>query len=81
MEHAADEAAEIYKQFVTSQRSGLDPDETHELKVTVTETLHSLRTDLHQFLYEARGESVGQSEWVESHQPFHWFVEFPDSDV
>lgn len=77
IERTAAEAGAAFEAFVRSQSAGLDPDETHLLKVTVAEQLAGLRDDLDLFLHQARGESIELDEWVESHQPFHWFVEFP----
>lgn len=77
IEHAADEAAAIYEAFVAAQHDSTDPETTQDLKVTVSEHLDALRHGLDTFLYEARGESVGLDNWLQSHQPFHWFAEFP----
>ena len=74
---AADEAASAYGAFIAAQHSHTDPDEMNELKVSLTLQLSQIRDKLDTILHTARTESTPLNAWVDSHQPFHWLVEFP----
>ena len=69
--------AELMSQFSLAQQRTDDPDRILELKAGVEEKLAEHRRRLDQALYEARAERMDLDRWIESHQPFHWFIEFP----
>ncbi len=69
--------AELMSQFSLAQQRTDDPDRILELKAGVEEKLAEHRRRLDQALYEARAERMDLDQWIESHRPFHWFIEFP----
>ena len=77
METLAAEMGEAYEQFVSDQSrtpgSGSEPADS---KRALTESFDEARRRCHELLHSIRG--TGQlDDWIASHQPFHWFVEFP----
>ena len=77
IDQALRRSALLYERFVDLQRRADSPSAIADAKKRLNEQTTELRNDLDHFLYEARGESMDFEEWQESHQPFHWFVEFP----
>ena len=69
--------AELMSQFSLAQQRTDDPARILELKAGVEEKLAEHRRRLDQALYEARAERMDLDRWIESHRPFHWFIEFP----
>ena len=69
------EVAAVYEEFVADQAEAADGD-TADRKQVLTARFDEARERCHELLHDVRGTtSFGQ--WIESHQPFHWFVEFP----
>ena len=75
MEALAAETGKAYDQFVVkqSQASGADPADS---KRALTARFDDARQRCHELLHSIRGTTPFEK-WIESHQPFHWFVEFP----
>ena len=69
----ADEVAVAYGRFVAEQAESSD---SIDSKQALTERFDSARERCHELLHEVRG-TTSFDEWIESHRPFHWFVEFP----
>ena len=77
IEAANTEVAALMEEFSLAQQRTDDPVRILELKSDVEEGLTQLRRQLDRYLYEARAERMDFDRWVVSHQPFHWFAEFP----
>lgn len=71
------EVAALMEEFSLAQQRTDDPARILELKADVEKQLTELRQHLDRDLYEARAEKIDFDRWVISHQPFHWFAEFP----
>jgi hypothetical protein len=70
-----------YRQFQEMQtREGIDANAFHEAKAEVRRRLEKLDEELNRYLAKEYGVDSGKpkdfAEWKQSHQPFHWFVEF-----
>lgn len=77
IEAANAEVAALMEEFSLAQQRTDDPVRISDLKDDVEERLTQLRRQLDRDLYEARAERMDFDRWVISHQPFHWFAEFP----
>ena len=59
---------------------GMDAKEFIRAKQTLRERLKVLEEELNRFLANDYGieltDKAAYANWVKSHQPFHWFVEF-----
>ena len=71
------EVAALMEEFSLAQQRTDDPDRILALKADVEEKLDKHRQHLDRNLYEVRAEIMDFDRWVDSHQPFHWFIEFP----
>ena len=71
------ELGAAYEEFVTDQSEPADADSA-DRKQRLSQRFDEARERCHALLYEVR-EPTGtdRDRWVEAHQPFHWFVEFP----
>jgi hypothetical protein len=67
----------LYREFRTLTVASGDPVRIRLLKSGLNDRLNDLRGSVDMFLFEARSEAGDLKDWVESHHPFHWFVEFP----
>ena len=65
------------EEFSLAQQHLDDPVVLRAMKADIQTLQGSLRTHLDRDLYEIRVEQQDYDSWVDSHQPFHWFVEFP----
>ena len=77
IEAANSEVAALMEEFSLAQQRTDDPIRILELKADVEEKLTQLRRQLDRDLYEARAEMMDIDRWCDTHQPFHWFIEFP----
>jgi hypothetical protein len=64
-----------YKNFKELQINNEDKERFREYKNSLNEHLNKLNTELNQVLYNNNSKQ-SYAEWLESHQPFHWFAEF-----
>ena len=71
------EVAALMEEFSLAQQRTDDPVRILTLKAEVEEKLAEHRRQLDRNLYEARAEITNFDRWIASHQPFHWFIEFP----
>ena len=53
------------------------PDTLREMKRRIKTEQENLRTLLNEYLYVIRAEQDDLDQWIDTHQPFHWFTEFP----
>ena len=81
IEARADVADQAFRRFQRMQTEyDIDAGEVAHAKSVLRERLDELRTELDGYLAGEYGVETGDSlayeQWRESHQPFHWFVEF-----
>ena len=72
----AAEMADAYDSFVETQATH-DHRGVAAAKRALLERSESLRADSDDLLHGLREETAPLDQWVASHQPFHWFIEFP----
>ena len=74
----ADRAFRKFREMQTEH--GMDAHKFADAKVELRRRLDDLRDELDQYLAGDYGVKIGDERayqrWCESHQPFHWFVEF-----
>ena len=81
-EEAAENVDKVFQLFQQMQDSyGMSALEFRKQKCQLLERLQNLRDQLDRFLaadYDKRniGSDAAYKKWRDSHQPFHWFVEF-----
>ncbi len=66
-----------YNEFVEAQKRADNPERVAQLKSDLNQRLTQNRNSLDDLLYKARAEQSSLEEWVGSHSPFHWCIEFP----
>ncbi len=81
IEERAEIADRAFRQFREMQIThGMDADKFASAKLELRERLDDLRDELDEYLAEDYGVKVDNekayTQWRNSHQPFHWFVEF-----
>ena len=81
IEERAEIADRAFRQFREMQTThGMDADKYASAKLDLKERLDDLRDELDEYLAEDYGVKVenkkAYTQWRNSHQPFHWFVEF-----
>jgi len=72
----ATQMAAAYDSFVEIQSTS-DHAGAAEAKTTLLNRSEALRADCDELLHGLREETVEIDSWRPSHQPFHWFIEFP----
>ena len=72
----ANQMADAYDSFVETQATH-DHRGAAVAKRALLERSGTLRADCDDLLHGLREETAPLDEWVASHQPFHWFIEFP----
>ena len=77
MDALADEVAEAQDEFVSAQSQDTGDTDLSDAKQQLNERLQAARSEANRLLHELRVEQAPLEEWVDSHQPFHWFLEFP----
>ncbi len=68
--------ADEYGSFVAQQTQAGTPDHA-EAKARLGARFDAARIDCNRLLHRLRHEDGDLDGWTASHQPFHWFVEFP----
>ena len=77
IEAAIAEVAALMKEFSLAQQRTDDPSRILELKSDAEKNLTQLRRQLDRNLYDPQAEMIDFDRWCDTHQPFHWFIEFP----
>ncbi|MYJ48431.1 MAG: hypothetical protein F4070_12460 [Acidimicrobiales bacterium] len=72
----AAEVAADYDRFVTQQTEAGTADAIAS-KARLASRFDAARADCNRLLADLRHEEGDLDDWVASHQPFHWFAEFP----
>jgi hypothetical protein len=73
---AADVVADAYATFVDVSEIG-DDDKIKRARKTLVSASRSARRAINQRYYDGQGTSASLDDWVRTHVPFHWFIEFP----
>jgi len=55
-----------------------DDEATRALRSQLQDLLEEVRADVNQQYYSAQKRELSFRNWVDSHHPFHWFIEFPE---
>ncbi len=82
IEERAELAARAFSKFREMQTDyGMDAGDFAEAKLDLRERLDALRGELDRYLATGEygvkeGDEGAYDQWLTSHQPFHWFVEF-----
>ena len=73
--------ANLMNEFSQAEQQNDNPNILREMKGKIKTEQENLRSLLNNNLYEIRTEQDDFNQWVDSHQPFHWFVEFPSAFI
>ena len=73
----ADDVARAQDEFVAAQSQDVGDTDLSDAKQELQSRLQAARSEANHLLHELRLESVPLDDWVTSHLPFHWFLEFP----
>ena len=81
IEERAEIADRAFRKFREMQtKHGMDASAFADTKLELRRRLDNLRDELDQYLageYDVKeSDTVAYEQWLDSHQPFHWFVEF-----
>ncbi|MXZ31476.1 MAG: hypothetical protein F4Z22_11710 [Acidimicrobiia bacterium] len=76
LDAVASEMASAYDSFVKTQSSS-DHTGAAEAKSALSARSAALAADCDELLHGLREEDAPVEAWRDSHQPFHWFLEFP----
>ncbi|MCY4162693.1 MAG: Eco57I restriction-modification methylase domain-containing protein [bacterium] len=74
---AAESVAAAYDDFVAAQAAETGTEGEQHAKSLLQAKIKAISGQVDAALYEMRNESQDFEEWRKSHQPFHWFAEFP----
>ena len=74
---AAESVAAAYDDFVAAQAAETGTEGEQHAKGLLQAKIKAISGQVDAALYEMRNESQDFEEWRKSHQPFHWFAEFP----
>ena len=79
IKQVSEQVADAYDKFVSEQAADLGTLDHATAKQKLSAQLEAARSLADTLLHSLRNESVSRTfeEWCASHQPFHWFVEFP----
>ncbi len=75
IEAVAKEVAAAYDGFVDAQQEAAGAD-LADTKAQLASQFDSARARCNELLHSRRG-TCSYEKWIDAHQPFHWFVEFP----
>ena len=73
----AERVADAYNEFIAEQSTDTGTADHSNSKQKLSTNLESARGLADTLLHSIRVEQTDFDDWRESHQPFHWFVEFP----
>lgn len=74
---SAAKVGEHYNAFVQAQESGRSASEVLSMKQALVDELKTIRLEVDQRLYDVQKPNLSFADWRTTHQPFHWFIEFP----
>lgn len=67
----------VYRTYREAQEAGTDSI-SKQAKAALASRLASVRNTVNKHFHAVNGVSTSLDEWVTSHSPFHWFIEFPE---
>ena len=76
-QEAARSAAEAYDDFVKAQAADTGTSADGKAKLELAACIKTITDSADEAIHEMRNESMSLKDWRESHNPFHWFAEFP----
>ena len=77
VEDTAQHIADVFDAYIAAETDDTGELDHSAAKQELQAKLQSARAMADTLLYEMRDEDDDFDDWVTSHQPFHWFVEFP----
>jgi hypothetical protein len=73
----ANDVSAAYREFCDVQESG-DPNEVKAARDALAARLSEVRGIVNEHYHSVQGIRTSLSEWVATHSPFHWFIEYPE---
>ena len=77
VEDTAQHIADVFDAYIAAETDDTGELDHSAAKQDLQARLQAARDMADTLLYEMRDEDGDFDDWVSSHQPFHWFVEFP----
>ncbi len=74
---AAEQIQSVYAAFRSAQEHD-DDDSVREHRTALRDLLDQVRQTVDRQYFDAKGLSGSYDTWRRSHQPFHWFLEYPE---
>lgn len=74
---SAEKIQAVYEAFRSAQESG-DDDKMRSQRSALRELLDEVRATVDEHYFKVQAAKGSYTEWRRSHQPFHWFVEYPE---
>ena len=75
--NSAELVSSSYEEFRRLQVNG-SAAEVDEARAKLSSNLSSARSKVDSHFHSVKGIRLSLTEWVRTHQPFHWFIEFPE---
>lgn len=76
--HSARKIADAFARYRAAQEED-DPDQDlHGMRADLLVLVDRERDAVNRQYYSSRERAASYEDWVSSHQPFHWFIEFPE---
>ncbi|WP_420625008.1 Eco57I restriction-modification methylase domain-containing protein [Candidatus Poriferisodalis sp.] len=77
VEDTAQHIADVFDAYIAAETDDTGQLDHSDAKQELHAKLQAARSMADTLLHEMRDEDGDLDDWVSSHQPFHWFVEFP----
>lgn len=77
VKRSASRISEYFAAFREAQETGAD-DQSLTLRRQLVDLLDEVRADVNDLYHGASGIQDPLDAWVATHNPFHWFIEFPE---
>ena len=77
VEHTAQHIADAFDAYIAAETDDTGQLDHSNAKQDLNAELQAARSMADTLLHEMRDEDGDLDDWESSHQPFHWFVEFP----
>ena len=78
VEDTAQHIADVFDAYIAAETDDTGQLDHSDAKQELHAKLQAARSMADTLLHEMRDEDGDLDDWVGSHQPFHWFVEFPN---
>ena len=79
VENTAQHIADAFDAYIAAEADDTGQLDHSDAKQDLNAELQAARSMADRLLHEMRDEDGDLDDWVSSHQPFHWFVEFPSA--